>query len=62
MPCASHPSARGDIGSVAAYEEKNASLNLVEGLYPFHITYKEDVERLAAGSVRERIRWVGFIL
>jgi hypothetical protein len=62
MPCASHPSARADIGSVAAYEEKNTSLNLVEDLYPFHVTYKEDIERLAADSVRERIRWVGFIL
>ena len=62
MPCASHPSAREDIGSIAAYEEKDASLNLLEDLYPFHITYKGDVERLAADSVRERIRWVGFIL
>jgi len=62
MPCASHPSARADIGSVAAYEEKNTSLNLVEDLYPFHLAYKGDIERLAADSVRERIRWVGFIL
>jgi hypothetical protein len=40
---------------------KLALLGVIEELCPFQVTYEDGVERLAAGSPRKRIRWVGAI-
>lgn len=69
----SHPSARDDIGTVAARTQVEAmrrgervgglanveaDWDLVEMLCPFQLLYSDGVERLGAESARERVRWV----
>ncbi|KAG8904985.1 hypothetical protein FRB99_000899 [Tulasnella sp. 403] len=70
VPSPSHPSARGDIGSVAARLQSDvggpgatseSGEPLVEFLCPFQLIYADGVERLGAESARERVRWVGAI-
>lgn len=63
VPSPSHHSAQNDIGSIAAREQSNrpGSDDLVELLCPFQLIYGDGVERLAAESARERVRWVGAI-
>ncbi|KAG9013171.1 hypothetical protein FRB90_006205, partial [Tulasnella sp. 427] len=63
VPSPVHPSAQNDIGSIAAREQSNqpGSDDLVELLCPFQLIYGDGVERLAAESARERVRWVGAI-
>ncbi|KAG8851671.1 hypothetical protein FRB96_009167 [Tulasnella sp. 330] len=65
VPSPSHPSARGDIGSVAARATttvfNEAGEPLGEFLCPFQLIYGDGVERLGAESARERVRWVGAI-
>lgn len=65
VPSPSHPSARGDIGSVAARATTSilneAGEPLGEFLCPFQLIYGDGVERLGAESARERVRWVGAI-
>ncbi|KAG9119967.1 hypothetical protein FRC07_004758, partial [Ceratobasidium sp. 392] len=57
-PSPSHPSARDDVGSVAA---RLQSLELAETLCPFQLLYTDGVERLGTDTARERVRWVGAI-
>lgn len=63
VPGPSHPSARNDVGSVAArmQDAAGSGLELEEMLCPFQLIYGDGVERLAAESARERVRWVGAI-
>lgn len=76
VPGPGHPSARDDVGSVAAREMMEdreragqASENLVvsqsesfiDMLCPFQLLYADGIERLAAESARERVRWVSAI-
>lgn len=69
VPSPSHPSARDDIGTIAArlqMEEQGGSegeqdWDLVEFLCPFQLMYSDGVERLGAESARERVRWVSAI-
>jgi len=59
-PSPTHPSARDDIGTVAASfqsAEKDGQ-PLMDMLVPFHMMYADGVERLAAESLRERQKWV----
>ncbi|KAG9040342.1 hypothetical protein FS837_000765, partial [Tulasnella sp. UAMH 9824] len=62
-PSPSHRSAQNDIGSITAREQRGApgSENLVALLCPFQMIYGDGVERLAAESAGERVRWVGAI-
>ncbi|KAG8743304.1 hypothetical protein FRC10_012267 [Ceratobasidium sp. 414] len=57
-PSPSHPSARDDVGSVAA---RLQSIELAETLCPFQLLYADGVERLGTDTARERVRWVGAI-
>lgn len=57
-PSPSHPSARDDVGSVAA---RLQSADLAETLCPFQLLYADGVERLGTDTARERVRWVGAI-
>ncbi|CAE6495960.1 unnamed protein product, partial [Rhizoctonia solani] len=57
-PSPSHPSARDDVGSVAA---RLQSADLAETLCPFQLLYTDGVERLGTDTARERVRWVGAI-
>ncbi|KAH7337671.1 hypothetical protein B0J17DRAFT_433910 [Rhizoctonia solani] len=57
-PSPSHPSARDDVGSVAA---RLQSAELAETLCPFQLLYTDGVERLGTDTARERVRWVGSI-
>ncbi|KAG8707385.1 hypothetical protein FRC09_001859, partial [Ceratobasidium sp. 395] len=57
-PSPSHPSARDDVGSVAA---RLQSPELAETLCPFQLLYADGVERLGTDTARERVRWVGAI-
>ncbi|CUA73459.1 hypothetical protein RSOLAG22IIIB_10814 [Rhizoctonia solani] len=52
-PSPSHPSARDDVGSVAA---RLQSADLAETLCPFQLLYTDGVERL--DTPRRRVRWV----
>ncbi|KAG6841362.1 hypothetical protein C0991_011905 [Blastosporella zonata] len=59
-PSPTHPSARDDIGTIAA---KSQSLDrdgqpLMDMLVPFHMLYADGVERLGTESLLERQRWV----
>ncbi|KAH9968144.1 hypothetical protein BC827DRAFT_474712 [Russula dissimulans] len=63
-----HPSARDDVGTIAAKAQTaNAraegfgELGLLETLCPFQLFYSDGVERLGAESARERVRWVSAI-
>ena len=72
VPSPTHPSARDDVGTIAARiqsEEAAASatggdfgeMTLMETLCPFQLLYSDGVERLGAESARERVRWVSAI-
>ena len=69
VPAPSHPSARDDVGTIAARlqmdmasrGEQDVSYNLVDMLYPFQLIYSDGVERLGTESAAERVRWVGAI-
>lgn len=66
MPSPTHPSARNDIGSIAARMHPHTEVNsegepLVEFICPFQLLYGDGVERLGAESARERVRWVGAV-
>ncbi|KAG0704129.1 hypothetical protein DFH29DRAFT_913089 [Suillus ampliporus] len=61
-PGFTHPGARGDVGGVsAAAQVTEDGVSLVEVLCPFQLLYGDGVERLAAESARERVRWVSAI-
>lgn len=59
-----HPEAQDDVGAIAANAQAaEASADkdeilLAEVLSPFQLLYGDGIERLAAGSSRERVRWV----
>ncbi|KAG6890494.1 hypothetical protein C0992_000986 [Termitomyces sp. T32_za158] len=59
-PSPTHPSARDDIGTIAAKEQsmERDGQPLMDMLVPFHMFYADGVERLAAESLLERQRWV----
>ncbi|KAJ7057023.1 hypothetical protein C8F01DRAFT_1153102 [Mycena amicta] len=65
MPSPGHPSARDDVGSVAARLQSEAGEpgvdTLVDLLVPFQMIYEDGVERLAAESLLERQKWVNRI-
>ena len=65
VPSPTHPSAREDVGTIAAREQRlhaeGERGELMEILCPFQLLYDDGVERLAAESARERVRWVGAI-
>jgi hypothetical protein len=58
-----HRDAWDDIGSIAARNQANPdqAFDFVNDLCPFQLLYEDGVERLAASSQRERVRWVGAI-
>ena len=63
VPSPNHPSAREDVGTIAARAQiaEGNCPPLMELLCPFQLLYSDGVERLAAESARERVRWVGAI-
>lgn len=63
VPSLSHPSAKEDVGTIAARAQiaEGSCPPLMELLCPFQLLYSDGVERLAAESARQRTRWVGAI-
>lgn len=63
VPSPTHSSAREDVGTIAALAQSDESdtQSLMELLCPFQLLYGDGVERLAAESARERVRWVSAI-
>jgi hypothetical protein len=67
VPSPTHPSARDDIGTIAARTQSEnpggelGEMALMETLCPFQLLYSDGVERLGAESARERVRWVSAI-
>ncbi|KAH0831167.1 hypothetical protein J3R83DRAFT_13743 [Lanmaoa asiatica] len=63
VPSPSHPSAKEDVGTIAARAQiaEGDSPPLMELLCPFQLLYSDGVERLAAESARVRVRWVSAI-
>lgn len=62
VPSPTHPSAREDVGTIAAMAQSGSGdVSLTEVLCPFQLLYGDGVERLAAESARERVRWVSAI-
>jgi len=63
VPSPTHPSAREDVGTIAARQQsaEDVEHSLMEVLCPFQLLYADGVERLAAESARERVRWVSAI-
>jgi hypothetical protein len=63
VPSPTHLSAREDVGTIAAQaqSQEGDSQSLMELLCPFQLLYGDGVERLAAESARERVRWVSAI-
>ncbi|TFK53121.1 hypothetical protein OE88DRAFT_1807017 [Heliocybe sulcata] len=73
VPTPMHPSAKDDVGTVAAkMQSEEANMNegesgqigetgLVETLCPFQLLYSDGIERLGAESARERVRWVSAV-
>ncbi|KAF9557793.1 hypothetical protein CPC08DRAFT_764341 [Agrocybe pediades] len=59
-PSPTHPSARDDVGTMAAMQQNTEGVgqSLMETLVPFHMLYADGVERLAAESLLERQKWV----
>jgi hypothetical protein len=59
-PSPNHPSARDDVGTVAARLQSGErdGQPLMDMLVPFHMLYADGVERLAAESLLERQKWV----
>jgi hypothetical protein len=62
-PSPTHPSARDDIGALAARQQSNDrnGLPLMDMLVPVHMLYSDGIERLAAESLLERQKWVNRI-
>jgi len=65
VPSPTHPSARDDVGTVAARlqmeevrKERRDEPSLMEMLVPFHMIYADGVERLGTESLGERSKWV----
>jgi len=58
-----HRDAWDDIGSIVARNQANRdqAFDFVNDLCPFQLLYEDGVERVAASSQRERVRWVGAI-
>ncbi|KAF8556599.1 hypothetical protein OG21DRAFT_1482945 [Imleria badia] len=63
VPSLNHPSAKEDVGTIAARAQiaEGNCPPLMELVCPFQLLYSDGVERLAAESARERVRWVGAI-
>lgn len=67
VPSPTHPSAKDDIGTIAAQTQSDnadgqlGEMALMETLCPFQLLYSDGVERLGAESARERVRWVSAI-
>ena len=72
VPGPAHPSARDDVGTIAAHEQvaeqrarggvsTEGDIDLVHMLCPFQLLYTDGIERLGAESPRERVRWVSAI-
>ena len=65
VPSPLHPSARDDVGTIAAQRQADegavGEADLMEKLCPFQLLYADGVERLGAESARERVRWVSAI-
>lgn len=73
VPSPMHPTARDDVGTIAAREQSAMAqsggggegqlgeMGLMETLCPFQLLYGDGVERLGAESARERVRWVSAI-
>ncbi|EIN14499.1 hypothetical protein PUNSTDRAFT_140778, partial [Punctularia strigosozonata HHB-11173 SS5] len=67
VPSPLHPSARDDVGTIAARAQsgettgQSGEMGLMEMLCPFQLLYSDGVERLGAESARERVRWVSAI-
>ena len=71
VPSPSHPTAKDDIGTIAAQAQIDdqgdsdlghlGDMNLIETLCPFQLLYADGIERLGAESARERVRWVSAI-
>ncbi|KAL0946096.1 hypothetical protein HGRIS_012361 [Hohenbuehelia grisea] len=59
-PSPTHPSARDDVGTVAAQLQsaERDGQPLMNMLVPFQMLYADGVERLAAESIPERSKWV----
>ncbi|KIK92900.1 hypothetical protein PAXRUDRAFT_549188 [Paxillus rubicundulus Ve08.2h10] len=59
VPSPTHPSAKEDVGTIAALAQiaEGNSAPLMDVLCPFQLLYGDGVERLAAESARERVRW-----
>ena len=71
VPSPTHPTARDDIGTIAAQAQVDSQddpglghlgdMNLMETLCPFQLLYSDGIERLGAESARERVRWVSAV-
>lgn len=71
VPSPTHPTARDDIGTIAAQAQVDGQdgpdlghlgdMNLMETLCPFQLLYSDGIERLGAESARERVRWVSAV-
>jgi hypothetical protein len=63
VPSPTHPSAKEDVGTIAALAQiaEGSSAPLMDVLCPFQLLYGDGVERLAAESARERVRWVSAV-
>ena len=62
-PSPTHPSARDDVGTIAARMQavERDGEPLTDMLVPFQMLYADGVERLAAESLLERQKWVNRI-
>ena len=65
VPSPTHPSARDDVGTIAARlqvegarREGGEDVALMDTLVPFHMIYGDGVERLGTESLGERSKWV----
>lgn len=61
-----HSEVQDDVGTIAALAQARDPIDkddelLMEMLSPFQLLYGDGTERLAAGSSRERVRWVGAV-
>ncbi|KAI6020170.1 hypothetical protein PISMIDRAFT_203836 [Pisolithus microcarpus 441] len=63
VPSPTHSGAKEDVGTIAARTQvaEGQGPDLMELLCPFQLLYTDGVERLAAESARERVRWVSAI-
>jgi hypothetical protein len=65
VPSPTHPSAREDVGTIAARLQVEGArrdggddVALMDTLVPFHMIYGDGVERLGTESLGERSKWV----